>query len=84
MANNPLPQGDDAVGKELEEYWKTRYWVQATMGEAFIGLEDEATAKELLEDAYSKASSKWMQESTEIQIEKLKTLLNNSPLQFIK
>ena len=54
------------------------------MGEAFIGLEDEATAKELLEDAYSKASSKWMQESTEIQIEKLKTLLNNSPLQFIK
>ena len=84
MANNPLPQGADAVGKELEEYWKTRYWVQATMGEAFIGLEEEATAKELLEDAYSKASSKWMQESTEIQIEKLKKLLNNSPLQFIK
>ena len=83
LENNPLPEGEEEV-QILEEYWKSRYWVQASMGEAYIGLEDEAMAKELLDEAYSKASGKWMQESTESQIAKLQKLLNNSPLQFIK
>lgn len=84
LENNPLPQGPEVMPKALEEYWKSRYWVQASMGEAYIGLENEAVAKELLDDAYSKATEKWMQESTETQIAKLKKLLNNSPLRFLK
>ena len=84
LQENPLPEGQEATPKALEEYWKSRYWVQATMGEAYIGLDDEANAKNLLEEVYSKASEKWMQESTETQIEKLKQLLNKSPLGFIK
>ena len=84
IKENPLPEGKDVTPKVLEEYWKSRYWVQATMGEAFIGLNDEANAIHLLEDTYSNASEKWMQESTETQIEKLRKLLNNSPVDLIK
>jgi tetratricopeptide (TPR) repeat protein len=82
LENNPIPEGRDATPKVLEDYWNSRYWVQATMGEAYIGLENEAQAKETLEEAYSKASESWMQESTVIQISKLQQLLSNSPLQF--
>lgn len=84
MKENPLPEGKDVTPKVLEEYWKSRYWVQATMGEAYMGLNNEANAMRLLEDAYSKPSAKWMQESTQTQIEKLRTLLNNSPMDLIK
>ena len=84
IKDNPLPEGQDVTPKVLAEYWKSRYWVQATMGEAYIGLDDEATAINLLEDAYSKATETWMRSSTETQIEKLKQLLNKSPMDFIK
>lgn len=85
LEDNPSPDedGDDAT-KALADYWKTRYWVQATMGEANIGLENGDVAKELLTQAYSNASEKWMQESTETQIAKLQALLNNSPLKFVQ
>lgn len=84
LNNNPEPKGEDVSPKIAGDYWKTRYWVQATAGEAYAGLENEDDANKNLEEAYSKASETWMQESTETQIEKLKKLLSNSPLQFIK
>ncbi len=84
LNNNPEPIGQDATPKIIEDYWKSRYWVQATVGEAYIGLENEVLANETLKEIYSKASEKWMQKSTEAQIGKLQKLLSNSPLQFIK
>ncbi|MDQ6761905.1 MAG: TRAFs-binding domain-containing protein [Bacteroidota bacterium] len=61
-----------------------RYWVEATLGEAYAGLENPSLAEEILTEAYSKASEKWMPESTETQIGKLQALLNKSPLKFIQ
>ncbi|MEP6585060.1 MAG: TRAFs-binding domain-containing protein [Ginsengibacter sp.] len=84
MSDNPLVAGKDGVPDVIVVYWKSRYWVQVSMAEAYLGSGDEAKAKELLEDAYSKVMEKWMKESTEEQIEKLRKLLSNSPLQFIK
>lgn len=84
LENNPVPKGENVTPKVLEDYWKSRYWVQATIGEAYIGLENEPEAEKSLEKAYSKASEKWMQKTTVEQIEKLQKLLSNSPLQFIK
>ncbi len=84
IENNPEPGGPDATPKIIENYWKSRYWVQATVGEAQFGLENKDQADQTLKEIYSKASAKWMQESTEAQIEKLQSLLSDSPLQFIK
>ncbi len=83
LEDNPSPEEDDDA-KALSDYWETRYWVQATMGEAYTGLEEEAMANELLSEAYSKTKEKWMQESTETQIEKLEALINKSPLKFVQ
>lgn len=84
IAENPLPGGSDATPKVLEDYWKTRYWVQATVGEAYVGLEKKSQAKETLDEAYANSSESWMKETTENQLAKLQKLLDDSPLHFIK
>ncbi len=84
LNNNPEPKGPDANSGILENYSKSRYWVEATIGEAYVGLEDEELANKKLQEIYSNASEKWMQETTQQQIERLQKLLSNSPLQFIK
>jgi hypothetical protein len=64
----PTPQGAD------------RYWIQATMAEAVLGLGDEDRAKGLVNDAKSHVGiAGWMIQSTEEQLEKLKGLLSRSP-----
>lgn len=84
LEKNPLPEGLDTTPKVLQEYWKIRYWVEASMGEAYIGLENEAGAEKLLAAAYANAPEAWMKESTEGQIEKLRKLLENSPLRYVQ
>ena len=81
---NPLPVGNDVTPKVLEDYWKTAYWVHATIGEAYTGLGDEPKANDALEKAYANPTEAWMPDTTKEQIEKLQQLLNNSPLHFIK
>ena len=61
---------------------ETRYWVQATLGEALLGAGDP-DAQRSLDEAYAAAPKKWMSDSTKEQIEKLKVLLSNSPLNRI-
>jgi hypothetical protein len=57
-----------------------RYWVLATLAEAHIGLEEEAPGQQRLEEAFSTAPEQWMKQSTQDQVNKLKTLLAVSPL----
>ncbi|MEO8111670.1 MAG: TRAFs-binding domain-containing protein [Ginsengibacter sp.] len=82
--SNPLPAGDDVTPAILEAYWKTAYWVHATIGEAYTGLGNEALATEAFEKAYANATEAWMPDTTKEQIDKLQKLLDNSPLRFIK
>ncbi len=84
MEDNPVPEGPDTTQKVLDDYWKGRYWVQATLGEAYTALGNESLAKGLLEEAYSNATETWMPDTTKEQIGKLQQLLSNSPLRFIK
>jgi hypothetical protein len=65
------------------EYQKCRYWVLATMAEAYFGLGDEAAGEQQLAQAYAAAPSDWMKKSTQEQIERLKLLLADSPLKRI-
>lgn len=83
LKDNPMPNKDNVPEQAVTGYLKNWYWVMATIGEAHVGMGDEAMANEVFGEAYAKAPEGWMQESTESQLKKLKPLLENSPLRFI-
>ena len=61
---------------------ETRYWVLATLVEAWTGLGDETKSQEYLNRALAldPPPSQWMIESTQEQLKKLRGLLAASPL----
>lgn len=61
-----------------------KYWVLATMAEAYLGVGDEANAQKQLQEAAAVASADWMKESTTEQMGKLRDLLADSPLKYVK
>ena len=61
-----------------------KYWVLATMAEAYVGLGDEDEAEKKLEEASALASAAWMTDSTREQMDKLRALLADSPLKYVK
>ncbi|CAN5604400.1 hypothetical protein BH24GEM3_BH24GEM3_05590 [soil metagenome] len=73
--NAPDPQ--QAPAKDL-------YWVLATMGEAHVGLGEDAEGEKRLKEAYAMAPEPWMQGSTEEQIGKLRPMLADSPLKHLR
>lgn len=61
-----------------------RYWWLATMAEAYLGVGDEANAQRKFEEAAATASASWMKESTREQMDKLRRLLADSPLKYVR
>jgi tetratricopeptide (TPR) repeat protein len=61
-----------------------KYWVLATMAEAYLGVGDEARAEEKFQEAVGVATAVWMRESTEEQMTKLRGLLADPPLKYVK
>jgi hypothetical protein len=61
-----------------------KYWVMATKAEACLGMGDEDRANQQLEEAFAIASKPWMRESTQDQMGKLRGLLGDSPLRFVR
>jgi hypothetical protein len=65
-----------------------KYWVLATWAEALLGTGDEEGARAKFEEACrfipNPEENKWMRESTEEQMGKLRALLADSPLKYVK
>jgi tetratricopeptide (TPR) repeat protein len=61
-----------------------KYWVLATIAEAYLGIGDEEKAEQKLQEAFAVASAQWMKDSTQEQMDKLRKLLAVSPLRFLK
>jgi hypothetical protein len=61
-----------------------KYWVLATMAEAYLGIGDEVNADETFKKAADAASAGWMKDSTQEQMDKLRALLADSPLKYVK
>lgn len=57
-----------------------KYWVRATMAEAYVGLEDKKKASQKLKEAEAFEPLPWMKETTEKQLAQLKLFLADSPL----
>jgi hypothetical protein len=70
LNNEDLPEGE-------------KYWLLATMAEAYLGVGDEAHARQKLKEADSIAFASWMKDTTQEQMEKLRGLLANSPLKSL-
>jgi len=61
-----------------------KYWVMATWAEALLGTGDEAGARQKFEAAAALTSAQWMTDSTREQMDKLRALLADSPLRFVR
>jgi hypothetical protein len=65
-----------------------KYWVLATWAEALLGVGDEDGARKKFEEACAfipnPEKNKWMRESTEEQMSKLRALLADSPLKYVR
>jgi hypothetical protein len=80
---NPEPTGSEAPEGALRKYQESKYWVLATLAEAYFGLGENARAEQQGKDAYAVASADWMKEATQKQLDELRALLANSPLSRI-
>ena len=60
------------------------YWWMATWAEALLGIGDEEGAWRKFEEAAALASAQWMTDSTREQMDKLRALLTDSPLKYVK
>jgi hypothetical protein len=61
-----------------------KYWILATMAEAHLGMGDAEGADRKLQEAFGVASADWMKDTTQVQMDKLRGLLTNSPLKFLR
>jgi len=84
LEDNPIPDAQSASPEAVKQAQKSRYWVLATVGEAYLGLGEGPKGEEQLKTAYAAAPAQWMADSTQEQIANLKLLLEESPLKFIK
>jgi hypothetical protein len=82
LANNPVP-APGASAEAVSQYHEGKYWVLATIAEAYFGLGDRATGEQRLAEAYAAAPLEWMKTTTQEQINKLERLLADSPLKRI-
>jgi tetratricopeptide (TPR) repeat protein len=82
LVDNPDP-AQGANMKSEQQHQQSKYWVLATMAEAYFGLGDETAGAEWLARADAVAPFDWMKKTTQDQIAKLKALLADSPLKRI-
>jgi hypothetical protein len=83
LKDNPQPVAGAATEQALKQDAETRYWVNATMAEAMVGL-GHAAAQQSLATTYAAAPAAWMADSTRDQVARLSALLADSPLQHLK
>ncbi|HYN86763.1 MAG TPA: tetratricopeptide repeat-containing protein [Pyrinomonadaceae bacterium] len=75
---------EDCGEEEMVKYNESKYWVLATLAEAYVRLGDEERAQDCLRRAYELAPAEWMKNSTEEQLSNLRQLLADPPLKYIK
>jgi tetratricopeptide (TPR) repeat protein len=83
LVDNPDP-AKEASAETLHEHQRAKYWMLATMAEAYLGLGNEAESKQRLDDALAMVPETWMTGSTQDQLDKLKALIGDSPLKYLK
>ena len=78
------PAGDESGAEAVGKYNESKYWVLATLAEAYVRLGEEARAQDYLRQAYALSPADWMKSSTEEQLNSLRELLTDPPLKYLK
>ena len=80
------PPVNEALKKKLDEKYmsEAKYWIMATLAGAYAGVGDEARARKWFSKAARAVPEKWMEETTQEQMNKLRALLADSPLKYVK
>ena len=68
-------------GKKLTA--EEKYWIMATLAEAWYGLDQPEKCEEVKHEAYAIAPKGWMKKSTEEQLATLQPMLEKSPLKSL-
>jgi hypothetical protein len=79
ICEKALAELDKSSTPDTAKSKEARYWVLATLAEAYIGAEDPQGEQKLAE-ALALAPKGWMKDSTSEQVDKLRKLLADSPL----
>jgi tetratricopeptide (TPR) repeat protein len=80
LATHGAPGNAGKSEEANKDYQSSKYWVLATMAEAYLGLGDEGKSQQKLAEALALAPESWKAASTNEQMKKLKPLLDRSPL----
>ena len=80
LATHLAPDNADKNEQANREYQSSKYWVLATMAEAYLGLGEEDKSQQKLQEALALAPESWKAASTSEQMKKLTPLLDHSPL----
>jgi hypothetical protein len=78
------PPPADATEDEMIKYNESKYWVLATLAEAYVRLDDEPYAESYLRQAHALNPADWMKISTREQLANLRRLLSDPPLKYVK
>ena len=78
------PPHADATEGEIDKYNESKYWVLATLAEAYVRLGDEARAQDYLRQAHELNPPDWMKATTREQLANLRGLLADSPLKYVR
>lgn len=86
LQKNPVPDNmaiafDNQNKYHYHDNW---YWIKATKAEAYVGIGDEANAQKELTEIYENVPENWMKDTTEKQLAKLRELIKDSPLKYIR
>jgi hypothetical protein len=60
-----------------------RFWLQATLAEAWLGVDDRQRSDDIQTRLEREAPARWMAESTREQLKRLEQLLADSPLRLV-
>jgi tetratricopeptide (TPR) repeat protein len=83
LGSDPAPP-EGATAEAKEQYLKNKYWVVASMAEAYLGMGQKKEAEETYEQAASFAPESWMVDTTNEQRARLEALITDSPLKYVK
>lgn len=81
------PPVNEGLKKELREQKylsEAKYWVMASLAEAYVGVGDEVEAQRWLSQAIEGVPAQWMKDSTQEQLRNLRNLITDSPLKFVR
>lgn len=84
LSANNLSDDISGSSSQTGKFLNNWYWVKATMAEAYAGLGDDQKSTKEFNEASDVVHEQWMTDTTSLQLKKLRELVSDSPLKYLK